>query len=430
MSTVIKVENISKLYRLGEIGTGTLARDINSWWAGFRGKEDPNKKIAEKNDRSKKGNSEYVWSLKDINFEVKQGEILGIIGKNGAGKSTLLKVLSRITSPTTGSIKAKGRIASLLEVGTGFHPDLTGRDNIYLNGAILGMRKAEIKQKFDEIVDFAGIARYVDTPVKRYSSGMSVRLGFAVAAYLEAEILIVDEVLAVGDVEFQSKAIGKMQDISSDGRRTVLFVSHNMSAVKSLCTKGMLIKQGMVEYMGDVSATIDRYLTGDNDMADTGIIPVNLPRQYWTGEARFLKVTLSDTLGSEKKIDFYYRSSFVVNIELEVLRDIQDAIVSIMVGTIDGVKILYVDSTKESAKGLVLKEGKYHISAEINTHLLPGTYSIYLGLNHTDGRTIEWLERVYDFSVLKSSVESDEHYRWRESYGFVLNDSLIEISEK
>ncbi|MEX0635287.1 MAG: ABC transporter ATP-binding protein, partial [Ferruginibacter sp.] len=223
--TVLKVENVSKLYRLGELGTGTVSHDLNRWWSKVRGKEDPYAIVGQVNDRSQKAESDYVWALKDINFEVEQGEVLGIIGRNGAGKSTLLKILSQITSPTTGTIKTKGRIASLLEVGTGMHPEMTARENIYLNGAILGMTKKEIASKFDEIVDFSGCTMFVDTPLKRFSSGMRVRLGFAVAAFLEPEILIVDEVLAVGDAEFQKKAIGKMKDISAGGGRTVLFVS-------------------------------------------------------------------------------------------------------------------------------------------------------------------------------------------------------------
>lgn len=242
------------------MGTGTISHDLNRWWHQVRGKEDPYLKIGEVNDRATKGASEYVWALRDVNFEVKQGEVLGIIGKNGAGKSTLLKLLSRVTSPTTGAIKAKGRIASLLEVGTGFHDELTGRENIFLNGAILGMKKAEIRVKLDEIIAFSGTERYIDTPVKRYSSGMRVRLAFAVAAHLEPEILIVDEVLAVGDAEFQKKAIGKMQDISSGGGRTVLFVSHNMGAVRDLCTRSILLSNGGVEYDGETSDVITYYL--------------------------------------------------------------------------------------------------------------------------------------------------------------------------
>lgn len=258
--TVIKIENLSKIYRLGEVGTGTISHDLNRWLAKMRGKEDPFAKIGQVNDRTKKAASDYVYALKDINLEVKQGEILGIIGKNGAGKSTLLKLLSRITKPSTGQIKVKGRIASLLEVGTGMNPEMTGRENVYLNGTIMGMTRAEIKRKFDEIVDFAGCEMYIDTPVKRYSSGMRVRLGFAVAAFLEPEILVVDEVLAVGDAEFQKKAIGKMKDVSKNEGRTVLFVSHNMSAVRSLCNKGIVLKNGNISFVGNAEESVSYYL--------------------------------------------------------------------------------------------------------------------------------------------------------------------------
>jgi len=266
---VIKVENLSKQYRLGNVGLGSLSHDLNRWYqTTLRGKDDPYLKIGETNDRSVKGESEYVWALRDINFEVKQGEVLGIIGRNGAGKSTLLKILSRTTSPTTGQIKIKGRVASLLEVGTGFHPELTGRENIFLNGAILGMTRQEIKNKFDEIVDFAGVERYVDTPVKRYSSGMYVRLAFAVAAHLEPEILIVDEVLAVGDAEFQKKALGKMKDVSGKDGRTVLFVSHNMAAVENLCTFGMLLVNGQINSTGSSKNIIYNYLNLNNSKTE------------------------------------------------------------------------------------------------------------------------------------------------------------------
>mgnify|MGYP003619379487 FL=1 len=256
---VLDIENVSKQYRLGEVGTGTLQHDLKRWWANVRGKEDPYLKIGETNDRTAKGDSDYVWALNDINFQVEQGQAVGIIGRNGAGKSTLLKLLSRVTKPTTGSIKYKGRIASLLEVGTGFHPEMTGRENIYLNGAILGMTRKEITRKFDEIVDFAGVERYIDTPVKRYSSGMYVRLAFAVAAHLESEILIVDEVLAVGDAEFQKKCLGKMNDVTQGEGRTVLFVSHNMTAVKELCNTGVLMKYGEVSYKGNMLESILEY---------------------------------------------------------------------------------------------------------------------------------------------------------------------------
>ena len=271
-NTVIEFNNVGKQYILGTIGTGTLSQDLNRWWATIRGKEDPYLKIGETNDRTQKGDSRFVWALRDINFKVEQGDVVGIVGKNGAGKSTLLKILSRVTSPTTGDIKIKGRIASLLEVGTGFHPEMTGRENIFMNGSIMGMTKAEIRGKFDEIVDFAGVAKYVDTPVKRYSSGMMVRLGFAIAAHLEPEILVVDEVLAVGDAEFQKKAIGKMQDVSKGEGRTVLFVSHNMAAVRSLCTRGFLLKNGSIDYIGSIPDTLDRYLKNEDYIKKEKII--------------------------------------------------------------------------------------------------------------------------------------------------------------
>ena len=261
-NTVIEVENISKLYQLGQIGTGTLSHDLNRWWAKVRGKEDPFSKVDEVNDRTILSSSGFAWALKDVSFEVQQGEVLGIIGSNGAGKSTLLKILSQITAPTKGKIKIQGNISSLLEVGTGFHPELTGRENIFLNGAILGMTKREIRSKFDEIVDFAGIERYIDTPVKRYSSGMYVRLAFAVAAHLEPEILIIDEVLAVGDAEFQKKCLGKMKEVSQGDGRTILFVSHNMQAVQSLCKNVIWLHHGKVKEIGPSSNVINRYIAG------------------------------------------------------------------------------------------------------------------------------------------------------------------------
>lgn len=261
MQPVIRFENVGKLYRLGTVGTGTIAHDLQRWWiTSILRKEDPYLTIGETNDRSTKGHSDYVYALKNINFEVHEGDVLGIIGKNGAGKSTLLKLLSRVTAPTTGKIYTKGRIASLLEVGTGFHPELTGRENIYMNGSILGMKKNEIDRKLDEIIDFSGCERYIDTPVKRYSSGMMVRLGFAVAAHLDPEILVVDEVLAVGDAEFQKKAIGKMQDVSKGQGRTVLFVSHNMTAVKQLCLSGIVLSNGGIIYKGTSEGAIEKYL--------------------------------------------------------------------------------------------------------------------------------------------------------------------------
>lgn len=275
MPTAIEFNHVSKQYRLGLVSTRTLRHDLDRWWKmNIRGKEDPYLIIGETNDRAIKGESDYVWALKDIDFKVEQGDVVGIIGKNGAGKSTLLKLLSKVTGPTTGSIKARGRIGALLEVGTGFHPEMTGRENIYLNGAILGMSSQEISNKLDEIVDFSGCERYIDTPVKRYSSGMMVRLGFAVAAHLDPEILVVDEVLAVGDAEFQKKAIGKMQDVSKGEGRTVLFVSHNMASVRALCKHGVLLENGLVKATGEVNDIVDMYL--EEQYKSTGRIIDNI----------------------------------------------------------------------------------------------------------------------------------------------------------
>lgn len=265
----IEFNHVGKQYRLGVVSTGTFSHDLNRWWTmNVLGKEDPYLKIGDTNVRSTKGESDFVWALKDINFSVEQGDVVGIIGKNGAGKSTLLKLLSRVTAPTVGEINVCGRIASLLEVGTGFHPEMTGRENIYMNGAIMGMTKAEITRKLDEIIDFSGCERYIDTPVKRYSSGMKVRLGFAVAAHLEPEILVVDEVLAVGDAEFQKKAIGKMQEVSNGEGRTVLFVSHNMAAVRSLCHKGVVLRDGMTDFIGTVDDAVNHYLESSAAQAE------------------------------------------------------------------------------------------------------------------------------------------------------------------
>lgn len=303
---ILKVENLSKQYRLGLVGTGTLSHDFNRWWHRIRGKEDPYLKIGETNDRSTKGESEYVWALRDINFEVRRGEVLGIIGKNGAGKSTLLKILSRVTSPTTGSIKTRGRIASLLEVGTGFHGEMTGRENIYLNGAILGMTKKEITTKIDEIIEFSGCERYIDTPVKRYSSGMTVRLAFAVAAFLEPDILIVDEVLAVGDAEFQKKAIGKMQDISSGEGRTVLFVSHNLDAVQKICSRSILLSNGSIKQCGHTFDIIDQYLNMEFLLSDykswenlnvSSIVKINYIQAHDTDGEKSNRFRLDEKIG-------------------------------------------------------------------------------------------------------------------------------------
>lgn len=280
--TILKFENVGKLYHLGTFGTGSISRDLTRWWKiNIKREQDPYLRIGESNDRCKKGNSDVIWALKDISFDVNQGDVVGIIGKNGAGKSTLLKLLSRITTPSTGIIKAKGRVASLLEIGTGFHTELTGRENIYMNGTVMGMTKHEIDCKLDEIVDFAGVERYLDTPVKRYSSGMMVRLGFAVAAFLEPEILVVDEVLAVGDAEFQRKAIGKMQDISESEGRTVLFVSHNMASIRSLCNRSILLDKGKIIFSGSTEETIANYLSVTESKNERKIIDGITYKKDW-----------------------------------------------------------------------------------------------------------------------------------------------------
>ena len=306
----IKVENLSKAYQLGQIGTGTISRDLERWYARMRGKEDPFLRIGEGNNQNTKSESDVVWSLKDINFEIEQGDAVGIIGRNGAGKSTLLKILSKVTAPTTGKISGKGRIASLLEVGTGFHPELSGRENIFLNGAILGMRKKEIQRKLEEIVDFAGIERYLDTPVKRYSSGMYVRLAFAVAAHLESEILIVDEVLAVGDAEFQKKCLGKMGEVSKGEGRTVLFVSHNMGMVNTLCKSAIVLKNGVITYNATTSISINEYLKEGNSIVDK-----NLKLKLFTRKNDYGIVLKS----FEIKPHFLNSNDFLTNRDIEII---------------------------------------------------------------------------------------------------------------
>ena len=319
LDIILKVNNVGKQYRLGLVGTGTISHDLNRWWSRIIGKEDPYLKVGEANVRSQKGSSDYVWAIRNINFEVKRGEVLGIIGKNGAGKSTLLKILSRVTSPTTGEIKTKGRIASLLEVGTGFHPEMTGRENIFLNGAILGMTKAEINSKIDEIIDFSGCLRYVDTPVKRYSSGMKVRLAFAVAAHLEPDILVVDEVLAVGDAEFQKKAIGKMQDISKGDGRTVLFVSHDMGAIQSLCNRLAVLSDGGIDFIGQVDKGIDHYLRSS---VSGSINYINNNVNFGFNKILFLnselKVLNSVLVGQELIIKVEYVNRYKKNLSLSI----------------------------------------------------------------------------------------------------------------
>ncbi len=379
MSTAIEFNNISKQYRLGLVSTRTLSHDLNRWWTvNVLRKEDPYLKIGETNDRSSKGNSEYVWALKDINFKVEQGDVVGIIGKNGAGKSTLLKLLSKVTGPTTGTIKARGRIGSLLEVGTGFHPEMTGRENIFMNGAILGMNKKEIQSKLDEIVDFSGCERYIDTPVKRYSSGMMVRLGFAVAAHLDPEILVVDEVLAVGDDEFQKKAIGKMKDVSMGEGRTVLFVSHNMTAVKKLCKTGVVLSNGTVAYTGDVKSSVDYYI-GNTFVDDSNFCFDDLSKAYGNENIKIKSLTVTpisrdvvdENSGVNINIRFY---NFKPNITLDV---------AFTISTMDDMIIL--GNGMDIAQKEEVRIGMYELNIKIPPRFLnKGKYrlDLWFGENH------------------------------------------------
>lgn len=388
MGIAIKAENLGKAYQLGEIGTGTLSRDLERYWAKLRGKEDPFLRIGETNDRSQKGNSDIVWSLKDINFEIEQGDAIGIIGHNGAGKSTLLKILSRVTSPSVGNVKIKGRVASLLEVGTGFHPELTGRENIFLNGAILGMRKKEIAKKFDEIVAFAGIERYVDTPVKRYSSGMYVRLAFAVAAHLESEILVVDEVLAVGDAEFQKKCLGKMNEVSKGEGRTVLFVSHNMTAIKSLCRNILVLKNGLILFDGDTKSGIDSYLRESQ---------FNTYSYAYNSESNNI-IYCTDKL-ILKKVEAINKNLFSINEDVKIC-----------------IRYLIKDTIENFNLSVVLKDiekvNVFNTISPIYNKLEPGTYESYFVIPKKLLNNIRYSLRLLFVSNSKAFMDIDDIIQW------------------
>ncbi|MPT32115.1 MAG: ABC transporter ATP-binding protein [Chryseobacterium sp.] len=398
----LKAENISKQYRLGQVGSGTLSHDLNRFWYKLRGKEDPYLKIGESNDRSTKGNSDYVWSLRDINFEIEQGDAVGIIGRNGAGKSTLLKLLSKVTKPTTGKIYTKGRIASLLEVGTGFHPEMTGRENVYLNGAILGMTRKEINRKFDEIVDFSGVERYIDTPVKRYSSGMYVRLAFAVAAHLESEILIVDEVLAVGDAEFQKKCLGKMGDVSKGDGRTVLFVSHNMAAVEELCTSGIMMKNGLIQKVGPVNEIVNIYRTSQISI-----------KSFYSKETSY---EILSKIRSVEILDQYNKQAgfikfgepFKIKIEVDVKKNLINPIISCRISNSNNISIVtfrsndYLDSPIKDNLKIALNTIIIHVE---NLNLLNDIYELSIGFS--DGNDIlDVLQNSIGFEVVTSDSMS------------------------
>lgn len=422
MSTVIKVENLSKQYRLGQVGTGTISHDVNRWWHKIRGKEDPYLKIGESNDRTLKGDSDYVWALKDINFEVKQGEVLGIIGRNGAGKSTLLKILSRTTAPTTGSVKIKGRVASLLEVGTGFHPELSGRDNIFLNGAILGMTRREIQSKFDEIVDFAGVERYIDTPVKRYSSGMYVRLAFAVAAHLEPEILIVDEVLAVGDAEFQKKALGKMKDVSLGQGRTVLFVSHNMIAMKNLCNSIMFMNYGMVTEIGMTEKIINNYLSGNKVESE---MMQNFEHQESAPGNEFVKLKRIEAKPILNETTDPITIETAINIEFEFWNYVTDKEVNLSLHLFTNNDECVFNVGTESK---MLHLGIYKGVCEIPGNLLnDGVYSVSMMVVAERSYALFNFEHLVSFEIIEKRDPSGWHGKHPGIFRPQLNFPLVKI---
>ena len=395
----IKVDGVAKKFLIGSGKSASLRETIMGWF------------------QSRKDEKKEFWALKDITFELERGQVLGIIGRNGAGKSTLLKVLSRITEPTHGRIEIHGRVASLLEVGTGFHPELTGRENIFLNGTILGMTRSEVRAKMHEIIEFSGVEKFIDTPVKRYSSGMYVRLAFSVAAHLEPEILVIDEVLAVGDAEFQKKCLGKMEDVARQGR-TVLFVSHNMAAVKSLCTKGLLIEKGKAIYLGDVKSTLDRYMNREDLVMDDGSIPTDQPREYSTGEARLSNLRLFNEEDKNTN-EFYYRETLELKLEFEAKQALSNCLIGITVALRDGTGITYYDSGENAGKTFDFSAGKNSFSIQLDNQFLPGNYTIHLFLSHANGKWIDHLENVADFSVLKASREKDQHYPWGSNHGYI-----------
>ena len=424
----IEFDHVGKQYRLGLVSTGTFSDDLTRWWTmHVRHKEDPFLKIGETNDRSHKGSSNYVWALKDINFNVEQGDVVGIIGKNGAGKSTLLKLLSRVTAPSVGEIRARGRIASLLEVGTGFHPEMTGRENIYLNGAIMGMTKAEITRKLDEIVDFSGCERYIDTPVKRYSSGMTVRLGFAIAAHLEPEILVVDEVLAVGDAEFQKKAIGKMQDVSKGQGRTVLFVSHNMNAIKSLCKSGVLIDKGRVVFSGSSIDTVREYLSSKvSDYIDYKEPGARSRRFYVSKDLEILSTRLlssvemaqDETIEVELKIKRNNASIKKFTLEM-MIEDIEEKNVGSYISSVYEVPQKEIFKLRLSVSDHNLARGKYSLNFNI-------------GLKDDNEYGFKDYDVVYDMLLFEVKYIDKQSKRpiqvWRDEWGVLhLQKGYIEI---
>lgn len=419
MRPIVVVESLSKQYRLGE---------SRAAYATFR--EALTGGISTMGERFRRNGGQTqksLWALKDVSFEVEQGEVVGIIGRNGAGKSTLLKILSRITEPTSGKVDLYGRVGSLLEVGTGFHPELSGRENIYLNGAILGMRKTEIERKFDEIVDFAEIEEFIDTPVKRYSSGMYVRLAFAVAAYLEPDILIVDEVLAVGDMAFQKKCLGKMHDVTQEGR-TVLFVSHNMIAIKSLCNRAILLDAGRIACEGSVDQVTNAYLTTSTEMSRTGVIPADVPRSG-TGEAVIRQVEILDR--TERTLSqIYFGQPFRVALTLEVKKPIEDAVVGVGLSSLEGTRISSSYNIDGGQSPASFSEGWYKVSVDLDVTLLPRQYTLDVLVCHLNGADIDVVNSTLKFEALGVAEEGDDHYRWGVVHGFVRLNGAWRVTQQ
>lgn len=416
MSTVISVENLSKTYRLGQIGTGTFTNDLKLWWAKMRRKPNPLLRIGETDHGNRDG--EELWALRDVSFTVEQGEVLGIIGRNGAGKSTLLKILSRVTAPTSGRIRVKGRVASLLEVGTGFHPELTGRENIYLNGAILGMNRKEIDRKFDEIVDFAEVEKFMETPVKRYSSGMYVRLAFAVAAHLDPEILVVDEVLAVGDADFQKKCLGKMGDVAHGGR-TVLFVSHNMAAIEALCERVVLVKSGLVQRDGTASDVVSAYLAEFNFSDDASLLSLPSEARDGSGKVRFVRWTVQDNLlGTGRSIRMGKPCTFEIEYMTADENALADVEVAVTIKDVYGKPILTGATQFLNARfDRIPPRGKF-ICHFASMPLLPNRYQIHLWCDQM-GETADRIPNAGTLQVLASDVYGTGHIP-RTKHGIVI----------
>jgi lipopolysaccharide transport system ATP-binding protein len=411
----ISVRNLGKRYRIGhrqqrhETFTAALSAAIASPFRRLR------------RIRRSIPAEEIFWALRGISFELNRGDVLGVIGRNGAGKSTLLKLLSRITEPTEGRMEIHGRLGSLLEVGTGFHPELTGRENIYLNGTILGMKRQEVRSKFDEIVAFSGIETFLDTPVKRYSSGMYVRLAFAVAAHLEPEILVVDEVLAVGDLEFQKKCLGKMSQVAGEGR-TVLFVSHSMAAVKSLCTQAILLHEGTVFQRGDVESTVGAYLNLNSPLQEDGLISETANR-IGTGDALLRRVELRSHTGQVIN-QLMMGQRFTIAALFEVKKPIDDVFIEVGISTLDGLRVATVQNIDEARPSWSLKPALQAITVEVDTTLLPREYVIDVVIGHLSGLVIDWVERTFQFTALNITQDSTDHYRWGEVRGFVRPKSV------